>query len=78
MADVPVRDYHFRPRQRPVKSPRTGRRYKWEHKGSPFAICMVAEGDLQFIEAVKKGCCGSRGRYYKRATQEEYNAWLGK
>jgi len=39
---------------------------------------MVAEGDLQFVLNVKKGCCGSRGKYYKRAIEEEYQAWLKK
>jgi hypothetical protein len=78
VADIPIRDHHFRPRQRPERIPLTGRIYRWEHGGSPFAICMVAEEDLDFVLAIKKGCCGHRGHFYKRATQEEYESWLRK
>lgn len=75
MADVPVRDHHYRPRQRPVKSRLTGRLYRWELKAGLY-LCMVDERDLQFVKAVTKGCCGSRGRFYKQATQEEHEKWL--
>lgn len=78
MADVPVRDHHFRPRQRPVRSPLTKRRYKFEVGGSGLALCMIDKRDLDLVLNVKKGCCGSRGKYYKLATQEEYEAWLVK
>lgn len=74
MADIPVRDYHYRPRQRPVKSPLTGRVYRWEQKAGLY-LCMVDERDLDLVLNVKKGCCGSSGKFYRRASPEEYEKW---
>ena len=75
MADVPVRDYHYRPRQRPVKSPLTKRVYRWERKGGLY-LCEVAEEDLDLVLHVRKGCCGARGKFYRRASPEEHAKWL--
>lgn len=76
MADIPIKDLHFRPLQRAEKSPLTGNIYRWEQRSpSLLAICMVEERDVAFILAVKKGCCGYRARYYRRATPEEYEKW---
>lgn len=76
MADIPVKDLHFRPLQRAERSPLTGRIYRWEQRSpSLLAISLIDERDVAFILAVKKGCCGSRARFYKIATPEEYEKW---
>lgn len=40
-----------------------------------LAICMVDERDVEFVLAIKKGCCGSRARFYRIASLEEYENW---
>lgn len=40
-----------------------------------LAISMVAEEDLQFILNIKKGCCGSKAKFYRLASREEYENW---
>jgi len=75
VADVPIRDHHYRARQRPVKSPLTGRVYRWTRSAGLY-LCMVDERDLDLVLNVKKGCCGSRGKFYRRASPEEHEKWL--
>jgi hypothetical protein len=74
VADIPIRDHHYRSRQRPVKSPLTGRVYRCELKSGLY-LFMADERDLDLILNIRKGCCGASGKFYKLATPEEYEKW---
>jgi len=60
---------------RPVTGP-SGRVYRFRRSGvNDWAMENVEDGDVETVLNTVRGCCGTKGKFYRLATPEEVSAW---
>lgn len=54
----------------------TGRLYRFHPAGiNNWCVEDVDERDVETVLNTKRGCCGSKGKFFRLATPEEIEAW---
>lgn len=73
---MPYVIYALSPRiPRPVTG-KTGRIYRFHPAGiNNWGMENVDEQDTETVLEAVRGCCGTRGKFFRLATPEEINAW---
>jgi len=74
---MPLVIYTQSPRRlnRPVTGP-SGRVYRFHSKGiNNWGVEDVEDRDLDLVLNTVRGCCGSKGKFFRLMTPEEEQAW---